>query len=1050
MSTRKIIVWLALTVLVACLPSVHAAERLPAVAIALPPTGALREGSILPLLDAQMVAGGRMRVLDRQLVDRVLDEQALGAALGAGRAEKRVSLGRMIQADALVLLRTEKKGAQRSIQVIVTETGQGLQLLTGEVPFAEGDRRVAEQIYGLVLAAVSKYQEEIREVAVVPPFESDDATFVNDRLRAVYARYVEQVLLGVPGIQVVDLAEADTVSRERSLALAAGGVARPLPLYVIGRFRSEAGAHPRVDLQLSLRRGTTPVGSIFTTNVPAEEAMATLRRGALSLLAGLAGTPGARPPDPAVELAELGGRADAFFLAGAYDEALPLYSVCSLLAPDTARYRLMSARCRLSQVPEIWGIASADIPRAVWSLGAAFDDLTHVLRVTEPPEIQSQAQGLFVTFDGQLKPMAKAAHKSYAFADFDKELDGLMKSKSEFYLDYLRSQLGTMQNPESFKLPPGSLTLAAVGDETNLVTRYRIARKLQHAPTTAALLRQVLAESGAATDLRRDFVTRMVKTAPTSSDVQDIAQRLLRQGAGEGLAGATGTTAQAGSPTASARSSESLSQPPRDEVAVLQLRAQMPADIKDLPAATGTFSRIEFRMASGEPVTNFALLEIGKWIAASNTDVLCGRKAIYLMRTPGVLEKVWEAASGDIRCGAIQYDGRLLWVPVSGESTEVWALDPMHRTRVTFTTADGLLPSSAGISAQPVGGGQCCVSGAFRKQKWTRSWIAWLSLGDGGTRTVSMVHLALNLGVGNGAEISPQVDASLGFVPVSMQVVADETDPADQRIILARSELSHAELAAAPSGADLAKDAIPGAGQVPQVLRFVTDAGDPWMPNGKRMHHDFARPLPLLIDPQTRRVRILPNSLLPGFAPMPATADVGSGRQAIRIRPNIDLPGKADRAEVLSCCDGLVLLTGANSLRPYYRHVWRPDTNAVSEQPVAVPQPGGTKYDLAWFLVEDLVGAYSDGSMPRQRILAVLAQMGPQAAAAVPLLTAELGNEEWDVAMLAARALGKIGEAAAPALPELRRLAKDDRVDRAANRWATDAIQAIEQACRAK
>jgi HEAT repeat protein len=54
-----------------------------------------------------------------------------------------------------------------------------------------------------------------------------------------------------------------------------------------------------------------------------------------------------------------------------------------------------------------------------------------------------------------------------------------------------------------------------------------------------------------------------------------------------------------------------------------------------------------------------------------------------------------------------------------------------------------------------------------------------------------------------------------------------------------------------------------------------------------------------------------------------------------------------------------------------------------------------------------------------------LAEQGLQAAAAVPELTAALGDADMGVRVLSARALGRIGTGAGEALPELRKLLKD-------------------------
>jgi HEAT repeat protein len=72
-----------------------------------------------------------------------------------------------------------------------------------------------------------------------------------------------------------------------------------------------------------------------------------------------------------------------------------------------------------------------------------------------------------------------------------------------------------------------------------------------------------------------------------------------------------------------------------------------------------------------------------------------------------------------------------------------------------------------------------------------------------------------------------------------------------------------------------------------------------------------------------------------------------------------------------------------------------------------------------------------------------LAELGPDAAPAVPLLTALLDSADWEERVWGARALGRIGEAARPSLPAIKaRLA--DRVGQV-RRNAEESIALLEQ-----
>ncbi len=64
-------------------------------------------------------------------------------------------------------------------------------------------------------------------------------------------------------------------------------------------------------------------------------------------------------------------------------------------------------------------------------------------------------------------------------------------------------------------------------------------------------------------------------------------------------------------------------------------------------------------------------------------------------------------------------------------------------------------------------------------------------------------------------------------------------------------------------------------------------------------------------------------------------------------------------------------------------------------------------------------------SFVREAAAQVLAQIGPEAKMAVPVLTKMLGNKDWKIRHRAVRALGKIGPEAKPAVPALTKMLND-------------------------
>ena len=161
----------------------------------------------------------------------------------AAGVAQRTSLGKLLQADLLVLIEGRKEPRPHA-QVVVCETRQGLRLYAAPVEFSEDPEAVAELVVQAVEAAMGKNAEQIREIIAVPPFVSNDLGFESQGLQRPMADLLELRLSGRPGVLVVELAEAQAVADE----LALGGGERPhrrLPLYLLGDFHrqsNQAGA----------------------------------------------------------------------------------------------------------------------------------------------------------------------------------------------------------------------------------------------------------------------------------------------------------------------------------------------------------------------------------------------------------------------------------------------------------------------------------------------------------------------------------------------------------------------------------------------------------------------------------------------------------------------------------------------------------------------------------------------------------------------------------------------------------------------------------------
>jgi hypothetical protein len=217
------------------------------------------------LLEAKLLANNKRTWVERVHVDKVLAELEVQSVFSPEGGRKRVGLGKLLKAGVLVMLRAgeypdDKK--LKHVQIVVCETRYGLRLANAAVPLTgESDSQVTA-MEAVIDGAFAKLSEKITDVCAVPPFLNNDLDFKYDHLKAAYARLLENHLLQRKGILLVELAEAQSIAKEASLAGDGTKLERWLPLYFLGAFRNEGTVtQHRVAFDLKLQRGDETVGS---------------------------------------------------------------------------------------------------------------------------------------------------------------------------------------------------------------------------------------------------------------------------------------------------------------------------------------------------------------------------------------------------------------------------------------------------------------------------------------------------------------------------------------------------------------------------------------------------------------------------------------------------------------------------------------------------------------------------------------------------------------------------------------------------------------------
>lgn len=293
-----------------------------------------------PLLEQMLIRREGVAWLERNEIDELLRERKLSSLFAPEAGPQRTTVGKMLNADLLVLLRHFEK-PKAHVQLVVCETRRGLRLAVDRVVLSPEVEADVQQLSALVERAIARHGRKIREICAVPPFVSNDLTYENEHLKAAYAKLVEQTARDRPGLLCVEFEEARAIARE--VAIATEGIRRPMPLYLLGEFRHEGkNGKQTATVRIRVMRGDRELAERETTGLSPDAATRFVQEASRALIQR---TLGIRPlpPNPKLEAQQLARRADTFHLLGAWEEAATLAEASLLLDPRQMRMHQVAA-----------------------------------------------------------------------------------------------------------------------------------------------------------------------------------------------------------------------------------------------------------------------------------------------------------------------------------------------------------------------------------------------------------------------------------------------------------------------------------------------------------------------------------------------------------------------------------------------------------------------------------------------------------------------------------------------------------------------------------
>ena len=299
-----------------------------------------RESGISDLVTSEMAQWEKVELVEREELQRVTQELELSQLHSAAQSAGRLQLGKLVKADALVLLSLGEHDGKPFVRVVTCDCVSGARLAYEQFPYSESQvDKLASEVAGVVAGTIARFPAGVQRLVTVSPFLSKDFSHDFDYLQNACAAWLSDVIAKQPGLAVVELAEAQAIGRELSIT-GSELSDRQRPLFIVGEYSSGRVADSKsatVRLSISARDREKVVLSVESEALKLETLSDWLEATAgLKVLEHLKRSPrtGAEITR-AVQVRLLSERADRFSRYGSYDQSIALREAALLLDRDT-------------------------------------------------------------------------------------------------------------------------------------------------------------------------------------------------------------------------------------------------------------------------------------------------------------------------------------------------------------------------------------------------------------------------------------------------------------------------------------------------------------------------------------------------------------------------------------------------------------------------------------------------------------------------------------------------------------------------------------------
>jgi hypothetical protein len=307
---------------------------------------AVSSSGLVDLLDVELGTMPGVSVLERAHIARIMAEQQVVGLADADAGAERVKLGRLLNADRLLLLAADPTAAKPRMRVTICDTAQGTRLLTDLAAAPAADLQgTLKDTLAFAAETRARFANGVKTIVGVLPFTSRDFLHAQDGQQRALYELLQQALTSCPGVAVIEVAEAAAIGEE----LAGQALAdRPAPVIVTGEFKSTPGGGGGGGTNDAARF------SVTVTVKGAREVLRTLTRGGMAsadverwfrgevtpaILELLKTVPDTERLSPEHQFKAFTARAERLARLAAFQESIGLREAALLLKPEQANMR---------------------------------------------------------------------------------------------------------------------------------------------------------------------------------------------------------------------------------------------------------------------------------------------------------------------------------------------------------------------------------------------------------------------------------------------------------------------------------------------------------------------------------------------------------------------------------------------------------------------------------------------------------------------------------------------------------------------------------------